>query len=186
MTSGIDQAIAIREEKYDFNFTIQAMISGDNRYDYTVSHHDQYCLVFPREHPLTERPLDFANLADEPFSIIRMADAPLLHSHIVEICKHRGYKPKIISHYNRAEAVLLSVAAGAGISILPQEIIQVYCSNQIAYIPIPGEDCILPSVIIWKKNITNSPAVKFREVVLELFPKNAIPARLSDMKITLR
>jgi|GEM_PF-50970 len=174
MTTGTDQAVSISEGRYDFNFTIAPMILGNNTLDYTVSHKDRFCLVLNSEHPLAQQPLDFSKLSKEPFVIISLADAPLLHNQILTICKRRGYTPKIVSYYNRAEAIMLSISAGAGISILPSAIVEVYRSDNVTYIPIPGDDSILPSVITWKKNMTNSSALKFLEVVLELFPKGKI------------
>jgi DNA-binding transcriptional LysR family regulator len=171
MTTGVDQAVSISEGRHDFNFTIEAMVSGNNMVDYLVSHHDQYCLALPNQHLLADQPLDFTKLADEPFVIISLADAPLLHNQILGICRQRGYIPKISSHYNRADAILLSVGAGAGISILPRELVQVYHSENVTCIPIPGDDCVLTSVITWKKNMTNTAAVKFLKVIQELFSK---------------
>jgi DNA-binding transcriptional LysR family regulator len=172
-TTGIDQSISIQEGRYDFHFTISQMVLGSTMLDYTFSHRDRYCLVVPSSHPLACQTPDFALLGEERFVMINFADAPLLHGNILEICKNRNYSPKIVGYYNRAESLLLSVSAGVGITILPEKIISSCHSTNISYMPIPGDDSLLTSVIAWKDRSTNSAAHKFRDVVLELYPKTA-------------
>jgi DNA-binding transcriptional LysR family regulator len=171
MTTGIDQSISINEGRYDFNFATTPMVLGNNNLDYTVSHQDRFCLALPSDHPLADQPVDFKKLTNERFVIITLADAPLLHTQILDICSHRNYSPKIVSYYNRAEALLLSVSAGVGITILPEKLFCPCAAENISRVPIPGDDCLLTSVIAWKPHLTNSCALKFRDVVLSLYPK---------------
>ena len=42
-----------------------------------------------------------------------------MYEQIMNVCRARNYKPKIVNRYDRVEAVVLSVAAGLGISIVP-------------------------------------------------------------------
>ena len=63
-------------------------------------------------------------------------DGPALYDNC-EGCAARGYKPNITCQYDRAEAVLLSVGAGLGISIIP-EALRVFYAENVSFTRIPG------------------------------------------------
>lgn len=170
MTTGIDQSTSINNGQYDFNFTIMPMVLGPSGLDYVVTHMDRFCLCVPAGHPLAKRPLDFALLKNEPFITIATSCAPLLHSQIYSICAKRNYEPKVTSRYNRMEATLLSVTAGTGISIMPKMIADEFSDSRVVKMPIPGDDCLITSVAAWRRNNLNSAALKFRDMLLEMFP----------------
>jgi DNA-binding transcriptional LysR family regulator len=97
-------------------------------------------------------------------------NAPVLYNQVISICRNRNYKPRIINLYNRAEAVLLSVAAGIGISILPDNITKVFFSDKVEIIPIEGDDTIRTNMVFWNKRTVNNTTSKFLEVLRELYP----------------
>jgi Transcriptional regulator len=172
VTAGAEHAGNIKSGKFDFFFTDAGMLQEDDESDFTISGHDRLCLALPISHPMPEAAENLTLLADEPFSIINHISAPELHKAIMDICARRNYSPKIMSSYNRAESVLLSVGAGTAVAILPDALIQFFnTNNDVQSIPIPGDDCLLPLLIGWKKNMPNSAAKKFLEIVLELYPK---------------
>lgn len=173
MTTGGQQTELLAQGNYDFSFCDGHMIPADaeGALEYVVSGADRFCLVLPEGHPLKELPEDFSQLAGEPFAIINELDAPQLYRMTVELCQRRGYTPKVASRYNRAEAVLLSVGAGIGISVLPGNLPKFFSVDGVRYLPIAGEDCVIESVIIRQKSSANKAAEKFWEMVLELYPQ---------------
>ena len=80
--------------------------------------------------------------------------------HYLNLYKKAGFEPNFIFYSTDAESVLMMVACEEGISILPD-----YCTNKldnadnIVFIPLVGEDEILPIHALWKKDNPN-PALK--------------------------
>jgi DNA-binding transcriptional LysR family regulator len=168
-TSGRSQVVAMNEEKYDFHFAVQEMVPAGDIFDYLVSNTDNLCMAFPKDHPLADQPLDFSKLTGERFIAVSENDGPALYGEIAKVCAARGYKPNITCQYDRAEAVLLSVGAGLGISIIPEAISRVFYAENVSFTRIPGDDTLRTYVIAWHRNMTNPAARLFLAVVRKLF-----------------
>ncbi|MCD8088927.1 MAG: LysR family transcriptional regulator [Oscillospiraceae bacterium] len=169
VTSGPQQSLAMNDNKYDFHFAALEMVPVGETYDYVVTHSDSLCVVFPANHPLAERPLDFAALTDERFISIAPSDSPAMYERVRDICRARGYIPNVVYQYDRVEAVVLSVGAGLGISILPEALSRVFYAENVAFKRIPGQDSLRPYVVAWRKKLTNPAAALFVETVRGLF-----------------
>jgi LysR family transcriptional activator of glutamate synthase operon len=168
-TTGRSQVVAMNEAKYDFHFAVREMVPTGDSFESIISHTDQLCVAFPAGHPLADKPLDFKKLKGEKFIGVSESDGPALYDEIMKVCRTRGYVPDVVCKYDRAEAVLLSVGAGVGISVIPQALSDVFYSENVTFVPIPGEDATRIYVIAWHKNMTNPAARLFLEVVRELF-----------------
>ncbi len=159
----------MNDNKYDFHFAALEMVPVGETYDYVVTHSDSLCVVFPTNHPLASQPLDFAALKDERFISTAPSDSPAMYDRVREVCQARGYIPNVVYQYDRVEAVVLSVGAGLGISILPEALSRVFYAENVTFKRIPGEDSVRPYVVAWQKNLTNPAAALFVETVRELF-----------------
>ncbi|NLO98124.1 MAG: LysR family substrate-binding domain-containing protein [Peptococcaceae bacterium] len=143
------------------------MVPAGGNFDYIISHEDDLCLVLPKGHPMAGQPLDFSKLRNERFIIASETDSPAMYAQIMNICRARNYKPKIINRYDRVEAVLLSVSAGLGISIVPRAICKVFFSEKVEVVPIDGLDTKRVYVVAWLKDMPNAAAKHFLKVVKE-------------------
>lgn len=168
-TSGQSQVLAMSEAKYDFHFAVKEMVPAGETFESIISHSDRLCVVFPADHPLADQPLDFSKLANERFIAVSETDGPALFNEIARVCRARGYSPNIVCKYDRAEAVLLSVGAGTGISIIPEALSRVFYSEHVKFVPIPGDDTIRTYVVAWHKHMTNPSAELFLGIVRELY-----------------
>lgn len=166
---GRRQITAMNDNRYDFHFAAQEMVPVGETYDYVVTHSDSLCVVFPAEHPLANEPLDFARFRDERFISIAPSDGPALYDWMWAVCRARGYEPNVVYQYDRIEAVVLSVGAGLGISILPEALSRVFYAENVVFRPIPGEDTVRPYVAAWRKNATNPAAALFVDTLRELY-----------------
>jgi DNA-binding transcriptional LysR family regulator len=167
-TSGREQVIAMNENKYDFHFTLRDMVPTGDTFEYIVSNEDELCLVFPKGHKLAKQPPDFSKLRDERFVIASESDSPALFAQIMEVCNARNYVPKIVNRYDRTEAVMLSVGAGFGISIIPKASSKVFFSQEVEVVPIGGPDTLRTYVVAWHKGMTNLSAILFLDTIKEL------------------
>lgn len=166
--SGRSQVIAMNEAKYDFHFAVETMVPKGATFEYIVSNTDHLCVAFPAGHPLASQPLDFSKLRGERFIAVSETDGPDLHSEIMKVCRARHYTPNVCYKYDRAEAVLLSVSAGMGVSIIPEAISKVFYSENVVFKRIEGTDALRTYVVAWRKERTNPAARLFLETVREV------------------
>ncbi len=169
-TSGSSQVMAMNEKKYDFHFAVREMVPAGDSFGSIVSHTDHLCVALPANHPLADQELDFEKLKNERFIGVSETDGPALHSEIMRVCAARGYSPNIVCKYDRAEAVLLSVGAEMGISIIPEALSRVFYSENVCFKRIPGSDAVRTYVVAWNKDMANPAARLFLDVVKEVFP----------------
>jgi DNA-binding transcriptional LysR family regulator len=112
----------LQSGEYDFVFTDAHMLPEDENISHTVTGHDQFCLVLPERHPLQALPceengsLPFWPTSPSSSSTGRRARAA---QHGAEHLRRRGYAPKIVNQYNRAEAVLISVGQASAFPSFP-------------------------------------------------------------------
>lgn len=170
--SGASQSVAFADTKYDIHFAVREMVPAGNSFHSIVSHTDHLCVAVPSDHPLAGQPPDFSKLDGERFICVSESDGPALYGEIMKVCAARGYEPNIVCKYDRAEAVLLSVGAGVGISIIPEALSRVFYSENVSFSRIPGVDAIRTYVIAWRSVITNPVVKLFIDVVHELFSAN--------------
>ncbi len=168
-TSGRSQALIMGEEKYDIHFAVEEMVPVGETFEYIRTHIDRLCLALPKNHPLAGQTADFSKLRGERFIACSQNDGPALYNQIMRVCHARGYSPKITCQYDRAEAVLLSVGAGLGISIVPEALSHVFYSENVSFVPIEGEDVCRSYVIAWRKNIKKPSVSLFVDIARTLF-----------------
>jgi DNA-binding transcriptional LysR family regulator len=72
-------------------------------------------------HPLaTSRRISFQKLANESFVFFTRSSAPATHDWLRDLCRINGVEPRIAKECDQAQAILDSIAAGIGVSILPE------------------------------------------------------------------
>ena len=173
-TSGRTQALIMNEAKYDVHFAMAEMVPAGETFEVLPAGTDRLCLALPKGHPLcaefAETGVDFSRLTNERFIACSQNDGPALYRQIMEVCAARGYTPNITCQYDRAEAVLLSVGTGLGISVIPEVLSHVFYSENAEFFPIEGDDTLRSYVIAWRRPITNPAVQLFTDMAAELFP----------------
>ncbi len=165
LNNGREQVMAMREEKHDFHFAYSAMLPDNGRLDYLVTHTDKLVLVVPKEHRLTKKPLDFADLADERFLISYEPGYPLLYNHILDVCRSHDFVPKNMKRFDKAESVLLAISAGLGVSIMPSALPAQYFTNSVDIVPIDDLESKRTYIAAWPHKATNPSSDLFLNVV---------------------
>ncbi len=77
-------------------------------------------VYLPRGHRLQAAgKVRMSDLAAESFVMVAAESAPCFSQLIHELCGHAGFRPKVVQEALRGQAVMVMVAAGAGVAILP-------------------------------------------------------------------
>lgn len=82
---------------------------------------DELHVVLPEGHRLarTRGPINIADLADECFVLFPRGIGCGLFDHVMALCNQAGFVPRVVQEALEGTTILALVAAGTGISILP-------------------------------------------------------------------
>ena len=168
LLEGSELTEALRENTHDFYFGVDTMIPDNMGYDSRVVARGRLELFVNRSIADSIDLSDWATVARQPFVTVPKADVSL-DKKIMTICRNRGFTPRIISIYNRAESVMLSVNAGLGVAILPGALRELYQRPNVVTFPIEGEDARADTVFVWNPALLNDTGRMFRDIVLGLY-----------------
>ncbi len=151
-------------DEFDCILMLRDMLPDSDEFDYTVTHSDRLMIAAPAGGKKSYR---LSELKNERFVLLSEAANPILYMEIMEIFRAARITPEIISCPDSAEAVLISVAAGLGITLLPAETVINNRAERIAAAELADIDSTLTYAAAWRKNSGNSAAKLFAEVVKE-------------------
>lgn len=85
---------------------------------------DPLVAVLPADHPAARghgarRRLRTGALAQEPFVLFARNAGAGIHDHVISLCRHAGFVPRMAQEAGEASTIVGLVAAGLGVSILP-------------------------------------------------------------------
>ena len=163
MIEGAEMMSAMDQCAYDVYFAHEHMVSGSSSIDYMVTGTGRMDLVVHRSLADKVDMSDWSNLAGLHF-VSALEAGFSLSGQIQRICRSRGITPDIINYYNRADAVLLALNSGVGISILPDTLIDFYnCPNVVTF-PIEGADALVGSIVAWNRSGGNPEVARFLSI----------------------
>lgn len=109
---------AVKERDINLSF-IGPLPNQDTDLQSTELFTEKFSLLVPHQHRLAKQPfIHLAELKNEPF--ILFPDDFVLHQTVVSACKSVGFQPQISSIGEDLDAIKGLVAAGLGITILPE------------------------------------------------------------------
>ncbi len=121
--------------------------------------------VLPIGHQLADRPvLEYADLSEDRFILMQPSGRPREEmEESLLIYEKGGFMPEVAALYQDPEEILLSVALGMGISLLPEYMIRLHQESQeLKILPIVGADGereMLDLEIVWSGD-NNNPVVE--------------------------
>jgi DNA-binding transcriptional LysR family regulator len=148
------------QDPYDFHFLHADMLPDSEEFDTMATHSDQLCLVVPKGHPLADG--DLSQLNREKFILVSENESPILYMECMEFFRSRRFSPNVVNESDNVRAVLLSVSAGLGITILPSSQPREIMSSSLDLVPL---DLDIGYAVAWKKSLLNPAAKLFLEVL---------------------
>jgi DNA-binding transcriptional LysR family regulator len=109
-------------------------------------------IVLPESHPRAgDRSMALAALAEETLILFPRTIGPGLHDAIIASCQRAGFSPKLGQEAPQLSTTVDMVAAGFGVSIVPQSIAQIHLAG-VAYIPIEGDASRAPISVAYRRD----------------------------------
>ena len=155
------------EDPYDFHFLYLDMLPDSDEFDTMITHTDPLAIVVPRGHSLTENPFSSEALQREKFILVSEEENPILYMEAMNYCRIHRFTPNVINQFSDIRAVLLSVSAGLGISILPVRLPGEKLDDFLQVIPIEDLDASITCAAAWKRSLLNPAASLFLSVLKE-------------------
>jgi DNA-binding transcriptional LysR family regulator len=116
-------------------------------------------VALPKEHRLAARStLALQELADEPFVLVPWSRGQGFGRLVMSVCRRAGYLPQIAQEAEPMEAVVGMVAAGAGISIVPESMQNMHL-RRVVYRPLRERYAEAHIALAWRVAST-SPTVQ--------------------------
>lgn len=114
-------------------------------------------VAMPNNHPLAgvNTPIQFLGLEPYDFVLYRRLAGQDLFDNILASCYQAGFSPNIVQEAPRLTSSLNLIAAGIGLSIVP-EAIRDFWNKQIVYKTLQADTpCIAPIYAVYRKNLNN-------------------------------
>jgi DNA-binding transcriptional LysR family regulator len=119
--STIHQIQALNERALDIGFVRPPNVEIPAAVQLTTLRYDPLMLVLPANHPLVHKTTVTAKeLVHEYFVMFLQSAGTGTYPQIVRLCRDAGFEPKIAMEAREASTIIGLVAAGCGITILPE------------------------------------------------------------------
>ncbi|GAC1539875.1 MAG: LysR family transcriptional regulator [Candidatus Velthaea sp.] len=153
----IEQLEALQLREIDLAFT--RPFRDKPELDQVVVARESLVVVLPRRHALGRtRVLRVSELELEPFIMFNRDRSPLLFDAVIATCKTAGFSPNIVLHGDEIYSIIALVAAGLGVSIVPESMRRARSSDAIYRQLTPAPPAI-ELVLAWRKDDA-SPLVR--------------------------
>lgn len=134
-------------------------------------------VALPSEHrfALARRPVTLAMLCEESLLLVRRPGAPGMYADLLALCHAQGLVPHVVAEVDRMMTNLNLVAAGVGLSVVPQSMASVH-PHAIVYLPLEylplenGQAMDAPLTLVSRSAEDNLPAQNFAALVRALEP----------------
>ena len=103
--------------------------------------------------------LSLRALKDEPFILTRRPGAPGMYADLISACHRAGFTPKIAAEVENMLTNVALVAAGVGVSAVPESMRNVHANDVVYFHPKEGAELAAPLTIVYLAAVPN-PAVR--------------------------
>ncbi|MEV1173864.1 LysR family transcriptional regulator [Nonomuraea sp. NPDC049784] len=122
--------------------------------------------ALPRDHPLSRRtPLPASALAGEPFVLFPRRYGAGLHDQIMAVARAAGFEPRIVQEAVQMQTIVSLVAAGIGVSIVPESVARLR-RGDVVFRPLSPATRVVTLDVTWRIGDSNPAVHNFRS----LFP----------------
>lgn len=177
--SSLEQIVALKEGKIDVGFG--RLRSEDPLVRRIVLRNDKLLVALPPQHHLTQREgsLSLVDLLDEKLIIFPKQPRPSFADQVLSIFADHALKPQHIIEVRELQVALGLVAAGEGISIVPNSLYGML-RNDIIFKEIKDDNAISPIILSMRQMDQSEPIQKLMEIISELYSEHKIENQLDS------
>jgi DNA-binding transcriptional LysR family regulator len=164
------QLHAFARERIDIGF-MRAMAASDGK-NFTQDRIYRDCLMLavPDTHALARtKQVRLDKFAREDFVMFKRSEAPKLFDEMTQLCAKAGFIPQIVSEPPMIQTLLLAVAAGIGVAIVPG-CVRSYRQPGVTILPVRPVSPVIDFVLIRPKGEPSPTVSAWLELVRERLP----------------
>ncbi len=176
---GIEQSQIVDEQlealelgRIDLGFTRPLPKTQAGRFVQERVYRDCVVAVLPDRHALARlQKISLEKLANEDWVLLRRSSAPELVDGFTLLCTKAGFSPRVVIEPTRIQAVLMTVAAGIGVSLAPS-CVRSFHQPGVTFIPIQPDPPPLDFVAVRRKGGESPPTLTaFLDMLRQQLPR---------------
>lgn len=176
--SSVRQIEAIAQRALDLGFVRPPEVEITSDVSVMTLRHDPLLMVMQSDHRLArKKSVKLAELADEAFVMYARDVGTGLHTQILRLCRQVGFEPHIVQEAREASTIIGLVAAGCGISILPESF-QCIQMHGVCYRKISDPDAVTALMLASRSGESTPLIDAFFQMAIEA---GGLPADLKKM-----
>ena len=161
---------AFAREKIDVGFMRSLAPSDEKNFIQERIYRDCLMLAVPEAHALANtRQVRLEKFAREDFVMFKRSEAPKLFDQMTQLCTKAGFIPQIVSEPPMIQTLLLAVAAGIGVAIVPG-CVRSYRQPGVTILPVRPAPPVIDFVQIRPKGKPSPTVSAWLELVRESLP----------------
>ena len=143
------QLKAFADRSLDIGFTRPLPPSAEGLCGHVVLREDLLAVLPPGHRFKGSSRISIAELSSERFVLLAREEATVLFDHIVAMCRDRGFSPVMANTPLQMSTVLLMVAAGEGIGIVPEPARQL-ANPGVTFHALSPKPTPIPLILAWR------------------------------------
>lgn len=164
------QLQAFARKKIDVGFTRPLAAADEKNFIQERIYRDRLMLAVPKAHSLARaKHVQLEKCASEEFVMFKRSEAPEMVDQMTQFCVKAGFTPQVVSEPHTIQTVLMAVAAGIGVAVVPG------CSSKsrqpgVAFLPIRPASPVIDLVLTRPKGEPSPTVSAWFELVRERLP----------------
>lgn len=160
------QLAALATGEIELGFT-RSLPPGYPQVKSEILFEEQLLVVLPEGHRWAGRAhLKLEELSGEEFVLLERSEASSLYDQVISSCLAAGFSPRVLHSPNLMATVTFLVAAGQGISLVPEGV-QNLRRHGLRYVPLRPAPRAVPLLLSWLTQADSPACASFRQLVLE-------------------
>lgn len=158
-----DLLCAVEEERIDAAF-VRSPVSRYATLECISLAQESMVVALPVRHRLAAQAgagLELTELRDEPFILYRQVNGSGIKDMLITMCRKAGFEPQPVQEVHRMMAAIQLVAAGLGISVVPQSLDSIQ-PKSVVYRPLRHDSAVtVPLNLAYRRHVDAQAITRF-------------------------
>ena len=164
------QLQAFAREKIDVGFTRPLAAADEKNFTQERMYRDRLMLAVPETHALAKsKRVRLDQCAGEDFVMFKRSEAPKLVDAMTQLCAKAGFTPQVVSEPPMIHTVLMAVAAGIGVALVPG-CVRSIPQPGVTILPVLPASPVIDLVLTRPKGVPSPTVSAWLELVRERLP----------------